>query len=93
MEFEFESEIVEWRGPAPFYFAPTPSDVTAEIDQFSGELSYGWGCIPAKVRIGKTEITTALIPKAGSYYVPLKKVIREPNQLEVGSRVKIRLSL
>ena len=31
MEFRFEGEIVEWRGPAPFYFVPLPDDVAAEI--------------------------------------------------------------
>lgn len=93
MEFEFDGEVFEWRGPAPFYFVATPDDVTTEIDQFKRELTYGWGVIPARVTIGRTTITTSLIPKNGSYYVPLKDAIRKPNAIELGDVVEILLEL
>ena len=91
--FEFESEVVEWRGPAPYYFAKTPKEITEKIESSSGYLSYGWGCIPARVTIGKTTITTALIPREGSYFVPLKKALREIEDVQVTSILKIRLEL
>ena len=31
MELRFSNELIEWRGPAPFYFIQTPPDITAEI--------------------------------------------------------------
>ena len=31
MEFEFEAEVFEWRGPAPFYFAATPDEVSHAV--------------------------------------------------------------
>ena len=93
MEFEFEAEVFEWRGPAPFYFAATPDEITLEIDELKRELTYGWGVIPASVTIGETTITTSLIPKNGSYYVPLKDAIRKPNGMQLGDMVEILLGL
>jgi Domain of unknown function (DUF1905) len=40
-EFEFEGEIIEWRGPAPFYFVAVPSDLNEEIAALAKSLSYG----------------------------------------------------
>ena len=93
MEFEFEAEVFEWRGPAPFYFVATPEEVSQEIEEIKGELSYGWGVIPAKLTINQTSVTTSLIPKNGSFYVPLKDAIRKPNQIELGDLVQILLEL
>ena len=93
MEFEFEAEVFEWRGPAPFYFAATPDQVSQEIEELKRELTYGWGVIPAKVTIGETKVTTSLIPKNGSFFVPLKDAIRKPNKIELGDRVEILLEL
>ena len=33
MEFEFEGPVVEWRGPAPFYFVAIPNEESAERRQ------------------------------------------------------------
>ena len=70
MEFEFEAEVFEWRGPAPFYFVATPEEVSQEIEELKRELSYGWGVIPAKLTINQTSVTTSLIPKMGASTFP-----------------------
>ncbi len=83
MEFEFEGEIVEWRGPAPFYFVPLPLDVAAEIKLVESQASYGWGCIPADVTIGDYSFYTALIPREGTYFLPLKVEVRKRANLGI----------
>jgi hypothetical protein len=93
MDFEFEAEVFEWRGPAPFFFAATPAEVTIEIDDLKHELTYGWGMIPATVTIGSTTVKTALTPKNGSYYVPLKDSLRRANAIALGDRVRISLRI
>ena len=93
MEFEFEAEVFEWRGPAPFFFAATPDEVSQEIEELKRELTYGWGVIPAKLTIGAATVTTSLIPKNGSFYVPLKDAIRKPNRIELGDHTQILLEL
>lgn len=93
MDFEFEGEIVEWRGPAPFYFVPMPADVAAEIKAVEAQASYGWGCIPADVTIGDHTFYTALIPREGTYFLPLKVAVRKATGLETEGVVTGSLSL
>ncbi len=93
LKFEFSGTVIEGRGPALFYFLPTPIEVTEEIETYKRELTYGWGVIPAEVTIGATTVTTSLIPKEGSFYIPLKDAVRKPNQIELGARVKLVLEL
>ena len=85
--------MFEWRGPAPFYFVEVPPEECAEIKSVSHIVSYGWGVIPAKVKIGKTEITTSLFPKQGKYLVPIKDALRSPEAIGVGQNVKIVLTI
>jgi hypothetical protein len=92
-KFDISGTVIEWRGPAPFYFLPTPIEVTEEIELYKRELTYGWGVIPAKVTIGTTTVTTSLIPRDGSFYIPLKVALRMPNQVSAGDRVKLVLEL
>jgi hypothetical protein len=70
LRFEISGTVIEWRGPAPFYFVPTPIEVTEEIEIYKRELTYGWGVIPAKVTLGTVTVTTSLFPKNGSFYIP-----------------------
>lgn len=93
MKFEFESVVIEWRGPAPFFFATTPESVTLELETSAGQLSYGWGCIPVDVTIGKTTFYTALIPRKGTYYVPLKKAVRNVEEIGLGATKTIILNI
>ncbi len=88
---KFSGEIIYWRGPAPFFFLPTPAKQSKEIKAVSKGLTYGWGCIPVTARIGETEWTTALIPREGAYMVPIKKVIREKLGLDDGVKTSIIL--
>src|SRR3712207_7562148 len=51
-----------------------------EISAVARHVTYGWGMIPATVRIGATEWTTALWPKDGRYVVPVKTWVRERSE-------------
>lgn len=93
MEWEFEAEVFQWRGPAPYFFVATPAHVDDFLRAHHGELTYGWGVIPAQVRIGDTEVTTSLIPKDGVYLVPLKIALRRPHGIDDGDRVRLTLQV
>lgn len=93
MTYEFESIVVEWRGPAPFYFVAVPTDVAVEMKLIAPTLTYGWGVIPATVTVGTTTVTTSLFPKDGGYLVPLKDALRKPERISVGDAVAIELTL
>ena len=93
MHIEFESRIWYWRGPAPWFFVTVPDKQCNDLTAISGFVTYGWGMIPAKVRIGKTEWTTSLFPKDGSYIVPIKASVRKAEDLEEGDKVTVQLEV
>lgn len=91
MEFKFSGDIWFWRGPAPWFFVTVPDDQSAAIKAISGMVTYGWGCIPVHVRIGRTEYTTSLFPKDGLYIVPVKASVRKAEGLDEGDNVTVLL--
>lgn len=91
MDLEFTGEIWQWRGPAPYYFVTVPEDESQEIQAIANALTYGWGMIPVRVRIGDTEWTTSLWPKDGGYVVPLKDAVRNAEGIEEGDRITVVL--
>lgn len=93
MEISFTSEVIEWRGPAPFLFAPIPAERSIEIKEVSSQVSYGWGVIPVEVTIGKTTLTTSLFPKDGVYLLPIKVAMQRAEAIEVGSKVRAKISI
>jgi len=93
MEFEFSGEIFYWRGPAPFLFVTVPEEESRDLKFISNDVTYGWGVIPVRVQIGKTECKTSLFPKGDRYLVPLKVAVRKAETLEEGDEVTIRLSV
>jgi len=93
MDFTFTAEMIEWRGPAPFYYLPIPKDICEEIKAAAKLLSYGWGVIPVTATIGKTTYTTSLFPKDGIYLLPVKNAVRLPEKLELSLKVNATLSL
>ncbi len=93
LEISFTSEIIEWRGPAPFLFAPVPSKYTAEIKATAKSASYGWGVIPCGITVGKTIETTSLMPKDGNYLLPIKVAIQRAEGLALGDKVPAKISI
>ncbi len=93
MKIEFNGKIWFWKGPAPWYFVTVPEKECQELKAILGLVTYGWGMIPATVRIGKTQWTTSLFPKDGSYIVPIKASVRKAEKLEEGDNVTLRLDV
>ena len=38
MEIEFAGEVVEWRGPAPFFFVALPPDAADLVDEVKADV-------------------------------------------------------
>ena len=93
MNIEFNSKLWFWRGPAPWYFVTVPAEQCHDLKAISGFVTYGWGMIPALVRIGKTEWETSLFPKDGRYIVPIKASVRKAESLEEGDKVTVQLEV
>jgi hypothetical protein len=93
MNIEFDGEIWYWRGPAPWYFVTVPTEQCDHLRAIAGSVTYGWGMIPAKARIGVTGWKTALWPKDGRYIVPIRASVRAAEGLDVGDTVTVRLEV
>lgn len=92
LEHVTRTPLVEWRGPAPFYFLKLE---TAEANAVLGtvrDLTYGWGVIPAIVGIGKEVFETSIFPREGTLFVPIKKDIRLKAGIELGQFVEATLT-
>jgi hypothetical protein len=74
--FEFEGPVIEWRGPAPFYFVRLSAEVSADLKIAAAGVEY-WGQVPVTVDIQGVEFFTALFPKDGVYLLPLKAAVRK----------------
>ncbi|GAA4816353.1 DUF1905 domain-containing protein [Nocardioides caeni] len=92
MDFTFTGAVVEWRGPAPFYFLEVPVDVSDDIKEAARGLEY-WGQVAVEVRVGDTRFTTALFPKDGRYLVPLKVAVRTAAGIELGQELTVGLQV
>ena len=92
MELEFSGEIVEWRGPAPYFFVSLPPEEAEMIDDIKAEVAY-WGVIPVTARLGDTEFTTAMFPREETFFLPLKASVRRAEAVGLGDVVDVRLSV
>jgi hypothetical protein len=93
VDLDFASRVIEWRGPAPFYFVPVPPEESASIREVAAVASYGWGVIPVEARIGDVAFTTSLFPKDGGYLLPLKNAVRKPRGLTAGDSVTVEMTV
>ncbi len=93
MDLESNGKIWFWKGPAPWYFITVPAEQSSDLKGISGFVTYGWGVIPVRVRIGKTEFQTSLFPKDDRYLVPIKASVRKAENLEEGDKVTVRLEV
>ena len=93
MELVFAGRVIEWRGPAPYYFVPVPDEESAAIGEVAAMATYGWGVIPVEARIGESTFSTSLFPKDGGYLLPLKNAVRKPLGLVAGDDVTVEITV
>lgn len=88
---EFTAELIEWRGPAPFFFAPLTEEAVRQVRETAALASYGWGVIPVTATIGSTSFTTSLFPRQGGYLLPIKDAVRQAEDIRLGGKVTSKL--
>jgi len=93
VELTFAGRVIEWRGPAPYYFVPVPDHASADIREVAAMATYGWGVIPVEARIGEVDFDTSLFPKDGGYLLPLKDAVRKPQGLSPGDSVTVEMTV
>jgi hypothetical protein len=89
----FEAEVIYWRGPSPFFYAPLPAPCAEAIRRVARHVTYGWGMIPVDATIGPTTFYTALFAKDDTYYLPLKAAVRRKCDITAGDTVAVEMTL
>lgn len=93
IRFTFETTVIHWRGPSPYFYAPVPPELADELRAAAKAVSYGWGVVPVAAQVGGVSFTTSLFPKDGTYLVPLKDVVRKAANVTAGDVVTVDLTL
>lgn len=93
MDLDFGGRVIEWRGPAPYYFVPLPTEAVEDVRALAAIASYGWGVIPVAARIGDAHFETSLFPKDGGYLLPLKDAVRAAEGIAEGDEVSVRMAV
>lgn len=91
VETHFEAQVIYWRGPAPFFFVALPASCAELVKAAASAVSYGWGMVPVEVTIGGVAFRTALFPRDGTYYLPLKDTVRKKVDISVDDRIAVDL--
>ena len=87
IEFRFDADVIHWRGPSPYFFAPIPAQHGAKIKQVAKFATYGWGVIPVEATIDGVGFRTSLVPREGTYLLPLKDDVRRKCNLTAGDSI------
>ena len=93
LELAFESVVIAWRGPSPYFFAPLPAADAEHVRRVARAATYGWGVIPVQAEIAGVAFTTALFPKGETYLLPIKAAVRRRANITAGDRVAATLTV
>lgn len=91
--FAFETEVIHWRGPSPFFYAPVPPDLAEAVRAVAKAVSYGWGVVPVDAEVRGVAFRTSLFPKDGTYLVPLKDAVRRAAGVTAGDVVEVEMTI
>jgi hypothetical protein len=93
LELRYEAQVIYWRGPSPFFFAPVPEPQASELRRIARSVTYGWGMIPVDVEIGGAAFTTSLFPKDDGYLLPLKAAVRRKTNITAGDVIAVEMTI
>jgi hypothetical protein len=89
--FSFTAQILYWRGPSPFFFAPIPLDQAPALRRAAKSVTYGWGVVPVEASIAGVAFTTSLFPKDETYLLPIKAAVRRKANITAGDVIAVEM--
>ena len=92
VEFSFIAELWMSGGPGAWHFVTVPVDFTEPLRASAGSRT-GFGAVPVTAQIGEVVWKTSVFPDAasGCFVLPVKKAVRERNDVEAGDEVSVTL--
>ena len=94
--WEFEAELWPWKDETDAWiFVTAPPEVTEDIREASIATGppRGFGSVRVEARIGTTTWRTSVFPGQEGYALPIKKDVRRREDLQVGDRALVSITL
>ena len=91
-EYTFTAELWRWPAQIALRFVSVPAELAEHIRIMSGPPR-GFGSVRVAVSVGTTTWRTSIFPDAssGTYVLPVKKAVRQAEDLEDGELVTVTL--
>jgi hypothetical protein len=91
-DHRFTSVLWRWEAQDAWRFVTVPVDLTEAIRLTAGPPK-GFGSVRVEVTVGATSWRTSVFPDAsrGSYVLPIKKAVRQAEDLDDGDDVTVTL--
>ena len=95
MDYTIKSKLWMFGGEGSWYFANLPIDVSEEIRSLTAQSKNIFGSVKVIANINKSTWQTSLFPdsKSGCYVLPIKKTIRESENLTVDHTISLKIKL
>jgi hypothetical protein len=93
VQFRFETDVIYWRGPQPYFYAPIPPEHADELRRVARLVTYGWGCVPVEATVSGVPFRTSLFPKDGTYLLPIKAAVRRKTDITAGDRIAVEMTV
>lgn len=92
LDFTFDAPLWRWEGDSGWHFVSLPEPVADEIEDSPAPRG-GFGSVRVDVRVGRCSWSTSLFPDAkhGTFVLPMKKQVRDREQLVEGDLVRISI--
>lgn len=93
--FAVIARLWKYTDKGAWFFVTLPVETARSIENAYGPRRRGWGSIPVTVQIGISTWQTSIFPDkgSGSYLLPLKKSVREREQLKEDDMVSLVIRL
>ena len=91
---QFTAELWRWPSQEAWRFVTVPADL-ADAIRFSSGPPRGFGSVRVEATVGETVWRTSVFPDSteGTYVLPMKRAVREAENLLDGDRVTVSLRL
>jgi hypothetical protein len=95
LSYEFVEKLWRHHGDGAWFFITLPCEYYEEIKTLTSPLKHGFGSIKVIATIGLTTWSTSIFPdtKSKSYLLPIKKEVRLANNLQVGMKYEVILTV
>src|SRR3954447_9126492 len=93
--YSFRATLWRWSVNSSWVFLTVPPGASDEIDDHFGGSPGGFGAVKVAVRIGTTGWRTSIFSSTahGGYVLPVKKMVRQAEGVEVDDEVSVSLDV